>query len=550
MWAGSPVTDNRNAFDFKANWNIDDKPYLSFILQHEYDGPDKGNGVIMNHKYEYEHQVGVLNDLSAFNMHEFNILDGGKTALACTYRSRETDMGAFDRPDEMSWVTTGGFVELLVDTAEVLFEWDSFEQIPLSESVKVHPGDHPVGPPGWDYVHINAVDKNADGDYIISMRFTNAIYMISGQDGHIMWRLGGRDNSDFEQDFTFSKQHDVKFIESNGTHHVISMMNNASDEAENEEDISSALFIELDTGANPMTAKVIKRINRPDGGLTRLRGNVQALPNGNTFVGWSQWGYHSEHAPNGDLLMHARFPSERFSSYRSYKFDWIGRPSTPPVLVASVYGTNDEDMMTIIHVSWNGATGVAGYNFYARAYDHGKDVLIGHTNKTSFETMYISDGYLDWISAEALDHDGNVLGTSDVARPETPNNWKDVGFDGVSTTPSPDDPAVIQAWRQDLKANGGANFSNNGTASSGRKGQSSIYAHTKEVAKAVYEAYGTIRMMGGVLFAILLICVVGGVVGGIWHFLRRRRRVRTYHHVPSEEGHPVEEIPLRSQHND
>ena len=31
-----------------------------------------------------------------------------------------------------------------------------------------------------------------------------------------------------------------------------------------------------------MTAKVIKRINRPDGGLTRLRGNVQTLSNGNT----------------------------------------------------------------------------------------------------------------------------------------------------------------------------------------------------------------------------------------------------------------------------
>lgn len=548
MWAGSPVTENRNVFDFKANWNIDEQPHLSFILQHEYDNTDKGSGVIMNNQYEFEHHVGVINDLSAFNMHEFNVLDGGRTALACTYRSREENLAAYDRPDESTWITTGGFVELSVDTSDIIFEWDSYEQIPISESIKFRPWDHPVGPPGSDYVHINAVDKNAAGDYIISMRFTNAIYMISGQDGQIMWRLGG-EHSDFEHDFTFSKQHDVKFLESNGTHHVISLMNNASDEAENEEEVSSALFIEIDTAA--MTAKVIKRIERPDGGLTRLRGNTQALPNGNIFVGWSQWGYHSEHAPNGDMLMFAQFPSERFSSYRSYKFNWIGRPTTPPDLVASVYGTDDEDMMTIIHVSWNGATEVAGYNFYARAHEHSDDVLIGHANKTSFETMFISDGYLDWISAEAVDRDGEVLGTSNVQRPDTPRNWKAAGFEGSSAPPSPDDPAVIQAWREDLKSSGGAEFIGNGTAGSGSIRQSSVYSHMKEMAKSVYRAYGTIRLMGGALFTILLICVVGGVIGGMWHFLRRRRRmVRPYHHVPSSEGQSVEEIPLRFQHTD
>lgn len=501
----------------------------------------------MNNKYEYEHHVGVVNDLSAFNMHEFNIMDGGKTALACTYRSHEVDLASFDRPGEKSWVTSGGFVELSVETSEILFEWDSDVEIPVAESVKFHPWQGSVGPPGYDYVHINAVDKNDAGDYIISMRFTNTIYMISGQDRRIKWRLGGQ-KSDFEYDFTFSKQHDVKFIESNATHHVISMMNNGSDESEADENVSSALFIELDTSANPMTAKVIKRIERPDHALTRLRGNVQALPNGNTFVGWSQWGYHSEHAPNGDLLMHARFPSERFSSYRSYKFDWVGRPAAPPDLVASVYGTTDEDMMTIIHVSWNGATGVAGYNFYARAFDHGKDVLIGHTNKTSFETMYISDGYLDFISAEALDHDGKPLGRSEVQRPSTPSDWTNVGFEGTAGPPAADDPEAIQAWRQDLKSSGGPKFITGGNHTKAE--QSVVYSHTKEVAQAVYKAYGTIRLMGGALFFILVACCVVGVVGGMWHYLRRRRKVRSYQYVPSEEGQYVEEIPLRSNQDE
>lgn len=543
IWAGSPVTNNRNAFDFKANWNIDDEPHLSFILQHEFDNSNKGSGVIMNSHYENEHHVGVVNDLDAFNMHEFNILDGGKTALACTYKGQEVSLADFDRPEETSWVIIGGIVELDVETADILFEWDSNEQISISESVKFRSGDHPVGPPGYDYVHINAVDKNAAGDYIISMRFTNTIYMISGEDGHIMWRLGGS-ASDFEQDFTFSKQHDVKFIESNGTHHVISLMNNGSDENESDEEVSSALFVKLDTGVTPMTARTITRIERPDGGLTRLRGNVQSLPNGNAFVGWSQWGYHSEHAPNGDFLMSARFVSERFSSYRSYKFDWVGRPAAPPNLVASAYGANDEDLMTIIHVSWNGATDVAGYNFYARAYDRGEDVFIGHTNKTSFETMYISDGFLDWITAEAVDRDGHVMSKSEMQRTDTPNNWAAVGFEGPSTDPIPDDPSLISSYKQRVgSANG------DGTSSFGSDRQKSIYADAKEVSKAVYKAYGVIRVMGDTLIFLLAACCVGGVVGGVWYFMRRRK-LRSYQHVPSEESHPAEEIQLRSNVDD
>jgi len=535
------LTENRNAFDFKANWNIDDKPYLSFILQHEFEdsNPDRGSGVIMNNNYEYEHHVGVTNDLPAFNMHEFNILDGGKTALACTYRPQVVNLEDFGRPHEESWVVTGGFVELDIETAEVLFEWDSRDQLSITDSVKFHPWSRPLGEPGWDYVHINAVDKNPAGDYIISMRFTNTIYMIFGQDGHIMWRLGGTRSSstDFEQDFTFSKQHDVKFVRSNSTHHIISFMNNASDEEENDEDLSSALFVALDVSVEPMTATVIKRLERPDRGLTRLRGNVQSLPNGNTFVGWSQWGHQAEYAPDGDILMYARFASERFSSYRSYKFDWIGRPTTPPDMISSVYGANDFDMTTIVHISWNGATDVAGYNFYARAYDRGDDIFIGYINKTSFETMFIADGYLDWISAEAVDRDGNVLGTTPVQRTEVPISWKAVGFTGSSSGPIPDDPGIISTSKDGDDAYDGALTSDDRKAI--------VYAQTKEIAAAVYKAYEIIQFMGGGMVLLLTLCAVFGIVTGVRRFLRWRR-ARSYQYIPSEEGQPAEEIRLGS----
>ncbi|KAJ5641777.1 hypothetical protein N7490_005777 [Penicillium lividum] len=563
IWAGSPMYDNRNVFDFKANWNIDDQPHLSFIVQH--DDHAKGSGMILNSHYEVEHEVGVVNDIQFFNMHEFNIMDGGKTALACSYRTQTISLADFGRPNEETWAQTGGFVELDVNSADVLFEWDSRDQIAIHESAVYHPWDAPLNAPGTDYVHINAVDKNEAGDYIISLRFTNTIYMISGVDGHIMWRLGGEE-SDFDMDFTFHKQHDVKFIESHDTHHIISLMNNGADEAFANERTSSALYVDLDT--TTMQARLIQRINRPDGGLTRLRGNVQQLPNKNTFVGWSQWGYHSEHAPNGDLLMWAKFASERYSSYRSYKFDWIGRPNTPPDVVSSVYGTNTKDVLTIIHVSWNGATDIARWNFYARAHEEGENVLIGHTEKSNFETMYLADGYMDWVSAEAVDGEGNVLGISRLQRTNRPDNWHAVGFEGVS--PSPDDPTILylQGEADGVDKVDNSNAVDNSkviddskavddskTSTNARiKSDDAIYAETKEVAKAVYKAYDILRVVEGFIVLILLTGFVGVAVLCVLRTLRRRR-VRSYKNIPSEEGGeeeeniPVEELPLHRNSN-
>jgi hypothetical protein len=557
IWAGASLYDNRNVFDFRPVTNIDEETHLSFIVSWAIDNSDKGSGVIVDKNYKVEKEVGVLNDLHDFNMHEFNVLPGGKTALACTYRSQEINMADFGRPTEQSWVVTGGFVELDVETSEVLVQWDSFDKIALHESNMFHSWDAPGGHPGWDYVHINAVDKNEAGDYIISLRFTNTIYGISGEDGHIMWRLGGVE-SDFDMDFTFSKQHDVKFVSSNGTHHVISFLNNASDERGNDENMSAALFVEMDTIA--MTARVIKRINRPDSGLTRLRGSVQLLPNDNVFIGWSERGYQSEHAPNGDLLMTARFVSERYSTYRAYKGEFIGRPTALPDLVASVYGTSDEDITTLIHVSWNGATDVAGWKFFAQAYDRADPVFIGQANKTDFETMYIVDGYMDWITAEAIDKDGNVMSASRVMRSEIPKNWKAVGFTGSDTGPTPDDPSIITAVNKGTSStsssndNTGAADSTDGmagmvsdhTTGSGSSSDhsTSAYADAKEVAKAVYKAYEVIRGVGGLLIFILIACTVGGVIAGLWR-LFKHRKMRSYQHVPSEEGMPVEEIHLR-----
>ncbi|KAB8233076.1 uncharacterized protein BDW43DRAFT_300541 [Aspergillus alliaceus] len=539
IWAGSPMFDNRNVFDFKAVHSIGNKPHLSLVWQFAYDKSDNGHGVILDNGYNIRKKIPMPNEYGAFDIHEFNVLDDGRTAMAINYREHEIALDTLDRPGEHTHVLSGGFAQLDLRTEQITYLWDGIDKIALSESVAINKEYPAVGPPGWDYVHINSIDKNDHGDYIISYRFTNTIYMVSGQDGAIMWRLGGQ-FSDFEQDFTFSKQHDAKFIESNGTHHIISLLNNASDEQSNDEDVSSALFVELDTTTSPKTARVIRRHNRPDGGLTRLRGNAQLLPNNNAFVGWSERGYISEFSPEGDVLLNANFVSSRYSTYRAYKFAFTGRPSAPPDLVSSVWGTDQTDLTTIFYVSWNGATDVAGWNFYARAARNGHPVLVGNATKTDFETMFIARGYLDWVTAEAVDHQGRVMGTSRVQRSKIPDKWGAAGFRGDLETLTPDDPAAPRPKSSTHPvAEEEAHRNVTSTPS-----PHPVDPETNEIAHLVHDTYDLVRNVSGVFVLVVLVGIVGGIAFSIY-LLIVRWTTQSYRQVPAEDV-PDEEVHLRS----
>jgi hypothetical protein len=214
----------------------------------------------------------------------------------------------------------------------------------------------------------------------------------------------------------FSSQHDARFRYQNSTHTIISFLDNASDLKLKTSDHSTALLVSLSTATNPMTATAIKKWERPDHGLTNLRGNVQFLPNSNVFVGWSSNGYTSEFTADGKLLQEVRYPSDRFGDYRAYKFNFTGFPSEPISLVSQAYGTTAETITTVFHVSWNGATEVSAWNFYSsteKGEKHGIS-LLAHTPKSGFETMAMSLGYHKYVFAEAVAANGTSLGNSSI----------------------------------------------------------------------------------------------------------------------------------------
>jgi hypothetical protein len=64
-----------------------------------------------------------------------------------------------------------------------------------------------------DYFHINSLDMNPDGDYLISVRPMSMILRVSGIDGHILWELSSRGSSSFViQDYDLLGQHHARWV--------------------------------------------------------------------------------------------------------------------------------------------------------------------------------------------------------------------------------------------------------------------------------------------------------------------------------------------------
>lgn len=109
----------------------------------------------------------------------------------------------------------------------------------------------------------------------------------------------------------FSRQHHARVREHNHTHAVITLLDNAigQDKQTASSEWSRALTVSL--RFDTMTAELISSIDHPQRNLTFRRGSHQILPNGNSFVGWSERCLHSEHTADGELVMEAEVESEQ-----------------------------------------------------------------------------------------------------------------------------------------------------------------------------------------------------------------------------------------------
>ncbi|KNG91401.1 hypothetical protein ANOM_000431 [Aspergillus nomiae NRRL 13137] len=388
--------------------------HLCYFQGNQIEGYARGRNIILNPDYGQAATVQSGNGLTLSDMHELNIIDE-TSVLIPIYQPRLYNLEAFGVPAGNGWVMDGVFQEINITSGEVLFEWRSLDHVSISETytpIRLNSvvGDGLSNATAWDYFHINSVDKNNDGDYLVSARHTSCIYKISGQDGSILWRLGGTNSSIQMQDYNFSSQHDARFLQENDTVTVISLFDNGSNGYRNTSSTSSGIIVSIDNAAN--TSSLMKRYEAPDGGLlSTSQGNLQTLPNQHVLVGWGSHPSISEHTDDGTPVFFATINDPKAMNYRAFKFNWTGEPSDDPALRS--YATAPGSATTF-WVSWNGATEVDHWNFYGTTSASDEFTLVAKADRQGFQTTYTSSTYYSRAYAEAASSDGSSLGNSSV----------------------------------------------------------------------------------------------------------------------------------------
>jgi hypothetical protein len=252
--------------------------------------------------------------------------------------------------------------------------------------------------------HINSVDKDDNGDYLISSRHTSCIYKVSGNNGSILWRLGGMQSDFTVAGFNFSYQHDARFISENASTAVISFFDNNSDGFTFNAPYSQGLIVKLDK-AN-MVAAAIRRY--PALNLTASsQGNLQILPDGNAFLGWGNNAWVTEHTEDGNMVFAATFASTGALQYRAYKFNFTSHPTDAPTAFAYAHNTSAP---TTFWISWNGATAPTKWRVYTTSDPATQPAtLLATIPKDGFETTYTAPSYHAWCIVEAVAQNGTGL---------------------------------------------------------------------------------------------------------------------------------------------
>jgi hypothetical protein len=326
------------------------------------------------------------------DLHEFQITPRG-TALIDALAPVRANLTSVGGPKNGA-VWDCLIQELDIKTGQLLWEWHSLGHIPLSASYSGKPN----GSEPYDYCHLNSIQRLPGGDLLISDRNTWAVYKIDRATGQVIWSLGGKRSSfKMAPGTRFEWQHDARLHND-----TLSLFDDA--DSPQEEPQSSAKVLRIDP--RTMTVTLVRRYTHAPPLLASEAGSMQILPNHDVFVGWGGEPDFSEYAPGGRQIFSGMF-ALGVKSYRTFRSPWSGQPLTRPAMVLSTTAHRG----VWVYASWNGATQVAAWRLEGGPTPKRLRAL-GRWSATGFETAMTLRVRPRYVSAQALDQAGKLLGSS------------------------------------------------------------------------------------------------------------------------------------------
>jgi hypothetical protein len=291
------------------------------------------------------HEVAKVSAGNGFSgdLHEF-VITSRDTALIAIYGQVTANLTSVGGA-AAGQLVIGIVQEIDIPTGKVLFQWSSYDHVPVTESNMTQVTSFG----NVDYFHLNSIGVDLDGDLLISSRHTSTVYKVDRKTGAIKWRLGGK-QSDFRflPGAAFNYQHDVR-RHADGTLTIFD--NGAFAPGDSIEPFTRPIRLALDM--NAMTATLVDEYLPATPRSSWAMGNVQQLPDQGVFVGWGTAGAFTEFDAKGAVRFDASFADESIS-YRAFRSQWTAKPSGHPAVVVK---PNPNGTLTV-YASWNGATEV------------------------------------------------------------------------------------------------------------------------------------------------------------------------------------------------
>ncbi len=312
-----PIQAGQTAADFRVQ-RLAGRPVLTWWQGTNLGGLSDGTDYIYNDHYQQIAALKAGNGLTT-DGHEF-LITPWNTALILSYDTATANLTSIGGPADQT-VINGIVQEVDISTGRVLFQWNSQDHVPFSQSEQPLPASASTP---WDWFHINAVHLNTDGSLLIDARDTWTTYDVSRLSGNINWQLGGKDSSFKLQAAPgqvldsageiFAWQHDPEAL-GNG---IYTFFDNESSGTPLLP-YSRAITVRL----NPWTrvATLLASDNQPEALSAPSQGNAQSTRGGGLFVGWGALPYFSEFDSSGNLLFNAQFPAG-VNTYRAYLLPW------------------------------------------------------------------------------------------------------------------------------------------------------------------------------------------------------------------------------------
>jgi hypothetical protein len=289
-------------------------------------GLSQGTDYIYNDHYKQIAAVKAGNGYSA-DGHEF-LITPWNTALILSYTTGTANLTSIGGPADQT-VINGIVQEVDIRTGKVLFQWDSADHVPYSQSEQPLPASASTP---WDWFHVNAVKLDTNGNLLIDARDAWTTYEVSLRTGKIIWQLGGKASS-FKLTAAkgqvlndagdiFAWQHDP---EAHGDGVYTFFDNESAGEgntgtgASSELGYSRAITVRLNLRTR--VATLVGSDNQPEGLIAPSQGNAELLRGGGLFVGWGSLPYFSQFSPGGKLVFNAEFPAG-VNTYRAYRLPW------------------------------------------------------------------------------------------------------------------------------------------------------------------------------------------------------------------------------------